>query len=249
MMTIMTPPIEALPVSAPLEYAPARHVRRRVRRILRITLGVILVALIASIVYWRAPLWAHAQLHFYQRQCANFTQSPDVVIASSRDKGIGLSAAPIPDSWTAYQAMAPALPPGVLRALARNPNRLSLAFLHRLKSPSGHERIVAVFCEPTYLTSASVTQALQFVVIEPASFWSLSSRPVLHAGGWRGGYPTRRKIDMFAGQPDPADPSKFTIAYTVEGQPGVVEGQLNDDNTVTLELRNGSAMVMDRTSN
>jgi len=247
MMTTMTSPIKAPPANSPLEYAPARHARRRVRRIMRIVFGVTLIALIGSMIYWRAPLWAHAQLHIQQRKCTSYTQSPDVVIASVK-RGQSSIAAPIPPCWTAYEAtMAPIFPvrpPGANRFPA-----LGLGFLHELTSPGGHQRIVAIHCQPWYLASGSVLQSLHSATIEPASFWSFSSRPVLHNGSRSGGYPVTEAIEMYAGQPDPSDKSKFTIRYTIEGKPGVVEGQLNDDDTVTLQLRKGSAMIMGRVSN
>ena len=40
------------------------------------------------------------------------------------------------------------------------------------------------------------------------------------------------RIDV--GQPDPADPSRFTIVVDVDGRPRTVVGQLHDDGTVSL---------------
>ncbi len=59
-----------------------------------------------------------------------------------------------------------------------------------------------------------------------------------------GGYPIGLNVRVFAGQPDPADPAHFTISYTVVGQPGVIDGRLGDDDTITLKVREGSANVM-----
>jgi hypothetical protein len=41
-------------------------------------------------------------------------------------------------------------------------------------------------------------------------------------------------LRFFAGQADAEDPGRFTIAYELDGRPGVIEGQLRDDG---LELR------------
>jgi hypothetical protein len=40
-----------------------------------------------------------------------------------------------------------------------------------------------------------------------------------------------------AGQPDPVDPSHFTIRYQMWGQDDVLDGRLNDDDSVTLTPR------------
>jgi len=44
--------------------------------------------------------------------------------------------------------------------------------------------------------------------------------------------PTRGRI--YAGQPDPKDPSHFTICYVVDGQPCILDGRLDDNDAVTL---------------
>lgn len=59
------------------------------------------------------------------------------------------------------------------------------------------------------------------------------------------GSPGSLKIDdsdrlrVFAGQPDPSDESHFTIAYDLDGQPGVIDGWLNSDGSIKLEPRVG----------
>jgi hypothetical protein len=55
----------------------------------------------------------------------------------------------------------------------------------------------------------------------------------------------RNRLRVFAGQPDPADPSRFTIAYDVDGTPGVLTGRLKDDDTIELRPSTGK-LVGDR---
>ncbi len=199
---------------------------------------MVLVGVIGCAVVWREPLWAHGQIMWWQRACANYEMRSDgpLITTSGPSTGIAL---PLPGSWISYESSASNAPPaGPARQFQ------TLAFLHRLRSPGGHERIVAARCIIMYLTSASVLQAFQCEVVEPAEFWSLSSRPKIHLGRSSGGYPTHRKIEVFGGRTDPADPAHFTIAYTVEGKPGTIDGWLNDDETVKLQIRAGSADVM-----
>ena len=56
--------------------------------------------------------------------------------------------------------------------------------------------------------------------------------------------PTAATIDLnqwriFAGQPDPNDPTHFTIPYDVDGKPGVIDGRLNDGERAILTPRTG----------
>jgi hypothetical protein len=50
---------------------------------------------------------------------------------------------------------------------------------------------------------------------------------------------------FFAGQPDPIDQSHFTIAYELNGRRDVLDGYLKDDDTVTLEPRQGRIVYSD----
>jgi hypothetical protein len=52
----------------------------------------------------------------------------------------------------------------------------------------------------------------------------------------------RNRLRVFAGQGDPADPSRFTIAYDVDGTPGVLQGRLKDDDTIELRPSTGKVV-------
>lgn len=47
------------------------------------------------------------------------------------------------------------------------------------------------------------------------------------------------KLRVFAGQPDAADASRFTIAYQLDGKPGTIDGQVRDEEIV-LRPREGA---------
>ena len=49
----------------------------------------------------------------------------------------------------------------------------------------------------------------------------------------------RSFLRIHAGQPDPADPSHFTIPYVLNGKPGVIDGYLRANGRVMLEPREG----------
>lgn len=44
---------------------------------------------------------------------------------------------------------------------------------------------------------------------------------------------------FYAGQPDPQDPTHFTIRYEYDGQAGVIDGNLQSHGTLTLSVRDG----------
>jgi hypothetical protein len=47
-------------------------------------------------------------------------------------------------------------------------------------------------------------------------------------------------VRVYAGQPDPADPAHFTIAYELDGKKGVIDGYVGNDDRVTLRPREGA---------
>ncbi|HEV7298136.1 MAG TPA: hypothetical protein VGN72_02145 [Tepidisphaeraceae bacterium] len=55
--------------------------------------------------------------------------------------------------------------------------------------------------------------------------------------------PTDR-VTILAGQLDPADESRFTFDYTLNGAPGTVDGHLGADDNVTFTIRSGPATTM-----
>ena len=199
--------------------------------------------LFGCLARWRKPLTGHARLLYWQHRCAIYSFAPDAVVASVGGKPRVVSA-PVPACWSGYESMLPANAAGAWRGYSPM-FQPTLAFLHRLRSPAGHAHVVAVRCVPLYLCSGSVRQAFCTAAVEPAAAWPLSSRPAMHGADCAGGFPVKVKVQVFGGQSDPADPSHFTIAYTVAGLPGTLDGWLRDDDTVELDVRPGSADVSD----
>ncbi|HYE20033.1 MAG TPA: hypothetical protein VEA69_16410 [Tepidisphaeraceae bacterium] len=230
--------------AGPLEYAPSRAGRRRVRRAVRYGLLALLLAGVGCAVYWRAPIAAYARLHWAQRQCMAYAAPADREVCRAwGENGAAPPVAAGPDCWTAYAAIAGVAPgrPGRWTATGAAP----IAFLHGRTSKGGRERLVVVRCTPMYLASAFVTQGMHATVIEPAAMWPVGATPKVHAGKFSGGYPVHRDVRVTAGQVDPNDDARFTIAYTIDGRPGTVVGVLNDDETVTLTVAAGSATMFE----
>lgn len=46
---------------------------------------------------------------------------------------------------------------------------------------------------------------------------------------------------IYAGQPDPDNAAHFTIKYEIDNVPGMIDGRLEADDTVTLRILDGPA--------
>ena len=51
------------------------------------------------------------------------------------------------------------------------------------------------------------------------------------------------ELRILGGQPDPNDSAHFTIRFTVNGAPGLIDGWLNDDGTTLLEVRDAATTL------
>ncbi len=50
-----------------------------------------------------------------------------------------------------------------------------------------------------------------------------------------------KPLQFYAGQPDPNDPSRFTIRYKLDGQLGTIEGWVDEGAGVSLAVKDGPA--------
>lgn len=116
-----------------------------------------------------------------------------------------------------------------------SPNR-PVVFCHgRTSAADGQQRIVIVQLATEMADAGTSTIALEATV----------SRPLKGPGLVRGPgrtcsvplpWTSQRNTRVFAGQPDPLDPSHFTIDYEHNGTAGVIDGWLMSDNTVNFQL-------------
>ena len=139
----------------------------------------------------------------------------------------------------------------------------ALVFLHELTTPSGARRVVAVHFLPYMLDGRDLGDAgLVARIFEPGGFL----RPPSHVGDaqarllvpvdppaaaaghaaagdgvsatWTDLPYKPLPLRWFAGQPDAADPSHFTLDYELDGVHGTVDGYLTDDGgSVRMQAR------------
>jgi hypothetical protein len=159
---------------------------------------------------------------------------------------------PLPEPFTQLHRTIPGW------GLLVNPEKQVL-FLHA-RTPPGSEQplLIVVLVEPVTrkrsprsrntFRHSEFSQAFTALVLEPAtrdrdlscaewSKWNWSP-----AAGLPGDPSTadlyeaaEARLILKAGQPDPSDPSRFTIAYTIDGVEGEIIGQVGHDQKVRLQ--------------
>lgn len=228
--------------AAPLAYAPYRR-RRRGRR--WAAAGLLLAGL--AVAAWRfgPPYWRQGKYLWWQHRCMARAEPPDrVVYEDDPAAGDRLLAA-----GGDYQpAFGPATPSaGAGRPVVYQPRLLAerpdlgknpVLFLHARRAPGGRERLVVV----RMLVGQPLGQRLVVVratAMDPASWAAGSTAMPINSPRYTSGLWYLRPSDRlrcFAGQPDPADPSHFTIRYERDGVAGTFHGRLRNDDLVALTV-------------
>jgi len=249
-----------------LSYAPRSRRRGRVwaKRSVGITA---LLAIVATGWFLGPHAYRLARIWYWERQCMNFAAAPSEILYESLPAGmpkppIGppyldgddpqVAAVRIPGTFSLQsdpQTIVSRDPICWIRFLQYSGNRTcniapsTLVFCHRLTSPSGHLRLVTIERDSFEDNGMTLDRSLA---------------PAVYAfAGWKGCQnliPGRSSNDIeryidgpvrfFAGQPDQADASHFTIEYQwADGFRGFLDGYLRDDDTVDLKVRPGPGDV------
>ncbi len=253
--------------NSPLNYAPAEERRQR-RLFRRFAIPVLIAFTLLAAIFWGPDILRQVFYLRGQSRCMTFNfPAGQVVYTNAPDEAATLQAGGYkPVASVLMQAFVQT--PGVtMSAGAEMPpladvgeDRIALygngfyrqsvpgapmrtgAFLHARSTPSGKQRLVSV----VFLEKQSSPQEPRHLEIN-ALVW----RPALWQPGARlqlVGLSTlvlsdldRRRVHVFAGQPDPADATRFTLGYDVDGAPGVIDGALDDFDQAQLQVRTGPA--------
>jgi len=237
-----------------LDYSPtsAGHFRRCRRRYFA---ALVVAALATVIAFVWHPAWQRAQCIYWCHRCLNFTAPGDTPIFktgfrnTSRGGISWPSGAVCPDCWQRLQEVdSQQLRGQFLKPPYSGPALFSgqpVVFLHALRSPAGHRRLVAIQCYS--VNALTVHRELVPTVIDPPGLFSsarvIRRQPMMYAISELC-VPTC----LFYGQIDPRDPSHVTFRFTVnqsnfEGRllrpkyEGIIDGYLNDDDTMTFKHR------------
>jgi hypothetical protein len=217
-------------VSITLSYSPASTWEGRRRVIRKIGYGLIATIAMACAVMCLRVLTVRLADMRMQAPLEQFTYPPGHVVYADRPGSHpGTFVATIvenPAAWCAFQPIGrPRMGSGLAEATL---------FLHELRSPAGERRIVRVSC---YTIGARWLYCPAQVIV-PGSVFSPPSGEItvgtllpldLHRG--------QAGLTVYGGQPDPADPHHFTIAYDYGNAHGIVDGWLEANDSVKLEPR------------
>jgi len=221
--------------STQLDYAPQPSWRSRKGARRAIIAGALLLGLVASIK-WIGPGWNHARLLYYQHRCLTHTEPAGNVVYdrfSPSNVGAAYPSGIVSSDWDHFYTLYS--PPG---------GRFNATvFLGELKRNDGSPRLVSIDGRTTHKTYAIFSFVHQFDVhvINPGGIWQ---QPQLRSNtNWEvpsRGSPISQDISIrkiHAGQRDSDRPDHFTIAIEDAEGPRIIDGWLQADDTVLLELR------------
>lgn len=231
----------------PVEQKPAPIPSRR-RRVARLALpGILLVGWIlvpaGSAREEERPAWR--KLIARQQNCWAYTAPPDSIVCNDDPaKFQELLAIPgfirveykdPPESFVGYV-------PSALRQFRElfiaSPD-LPIAFLHERQPFGAAPALVIIQVGGIYENGDAGLEAWVAPAAQLGNYQVLSSPAgVLHM---RCSRLPGQALTFTAGQPDPVDPSHFTIGYQIDDGPGVIDGWLAKPDTVMMRVRSGPA--------
>jgi hypothetical protein len=253
----------------PLNYASRQ--RSRLPRWVKRPAAMIVLLGIAAVAWRLGPhAWQFARIWYWERQCMNFGAPPGTAVSERLHPG---SAKP-PITWpfidgddpqfaslgdrlpiiTKDSGPRPVLvsrqPICWLRFLQQSDNvtaedtPTTLVFCHQRISPSGHVRLLTVEYPNREDLGDELARELIPYVYANASWNDNSPLPRRGWGIAWSGIALRGPTRIFAGQPDPADASHFTIEYEwPDGIHGILDGYLRDDDNFDIRIRPGPGDV------
>ena len=250
-------PAPAQPGAPPLQYAPpARWHRRRRFRLALVACVLVAVAAVGAVGWKRygRRFQKRMEMLSLQRQCMEYQPAPGTVLyaqdgtdtAATKpwQRFFGMKPLPI---WDTFQERHVA-PFGPLRSGGLQSQ--GTLFLGERRSPAGNRRLVAVDLRVSWNNQSWHASVEKRAVVpgtlrtEPRETWGgppapdltttnlVGQRDVLFVFDWN------RKVKLYAGRPDPADPSHFTLDYELDGRRETIDGWLRDDDAVDLTQRN-----------
>lgn len=236
-----------------LEYGKHSH---RYRRWFLIC-AICLIGIVILYYWWHnANMSLKVKLLYWQNKCLNYNQPTTKIVINTTSSSEKYTSDQFNRSGSSLaQAKTSTVErPWVQFALAANISnndvRLgSTLFLHRLTTPNGDERLVHVRVRNPQNITSDFTLAVYVEIVIPATLttdivgnaWHTWVRDMNPAP--MDGHASTLKI--YAGIPDPTDKSRFSCLYEIDGVSGTIDGQLCNDNSVELRVRDGPGFQLD----
>jgi hypothetical protein len=225
-------------MSTPIWYAPPVPWYRGYR-LQRWLIRLLIIAAITCGSVWAFRLVQQLHFLYQQRQWMRYSMPDDrIVLAEGTPEVQQLL------NLREYHRVTPnALYPR--QAAAYNPpadidwaQEDACVFLHARRALGGHERLVTVGLSTQLALLTGDGYQLAAAALRPATLRPGSRQEYCSA------YLEHEELELpggslriFAGQPDPADESHFTIRYDLDGKSNTIDGWLMPDDTVKLEPR------------
>ena len=232
-----------------IDYAPSRP-RLRARTVVRVVVGSLLLGgILVGSWAWGPACWLHVKLLHWQSRSLGYAAPPGQVVFdndSTQIRSLVSSAGFEEAQWTAPpSAFRPAAAWQNFYRLYSPPGRRDapVLFLHERRNRAGEARLVVVergwpertmgdasgqgayFSMSCLVIRPGTAFAAPLELFDSAEYVDTKARPKTLALRW------------YAGQCDPSDDSHFTIAFQLDGKPGILDGWLLDNDTIRLQVR------------
>ena len=227
-----------------LDYAPPGRLpqwRRHRRAIVAIT-----IAIITGLLGWRfgPRYWQTIHTYYLQNRALSYTAPDNDCIMRFESKKADMVVSEGFHSYKDSWAVPPAWGDYVAAA---NVSFGPTLFLGYRTSSAGNHRLIAVESLLGFGTDMKPPKershafAVVASVIAPGTLTALPTVFKPAHVGLCGAVEPEPVLQLFAGHPDLADPSHFTIIYQVGSQRGNIDGYLQNDDTVKMQIRDGPA--------
>jgi hypothetical protein len=227
--------------TAQLHYAPPLPLAQQ-QRVQRLIVWLALAAVVIIAGFVALPFLRYLRVLQLQARCLDYQPASSSPVFDTRPAALpslqrsdrnysngSINGVPyvgyVPPAWRNFVSTA-----------TSGSRAVAIPFLHRLRAPSGIERLVAVELVP--LATAPSGTLFSARVIAPG----ISGEPPRELAGTTTSmncavWPPFEELTIYPGTVDPANPDHFTIHVVSNGSSDLLDGWLRDDNTVVLERR------------
>ncbi len=229
--------------AAQIHYAPVKPGERR-RKAEKWFIYLVVLAVLVGVAWKLGPMaWHRTRLLYWQHSALQYDTPSDQIVydnvpgdakellknaeyneENKHDGRVSLSA----NAWQKFYEVFS--PPGR--------NSLATLFVHERSNNHGSRLVVIEATVGLYAMSDSGGELLTATVIKPGSIFA---EPELVTDGEDHDVFHRRgaRFKYFAGQPDPKDPTHFTIDCRIDGKPMTIDGWLREDDKIDISTRTG----------
>jgi hypothetical protein len=237
---------------------PVRWWRRRWWHRLCIASVTMLAALV--VLWW---VFAQGRYLWWQRRCLHYIPPADQLVYDDHPPPAWLAMSQPAGEFPLYSQVPCPFPHGLGQAVSPTARRADPVFmespdLHRLRVPcfmifmhgrryrTGEERLAGVSASEYEVRPGSYALVLSATMSKLASAYPGSAIADFDCPSAAILVPDGKRLQIFAGQCDPVDESRFTFAYCLGGVPGVVGGVFRNetDSGFSLTVESGPVQLV-----